>query len=308
MHKYKYISLLLICLLLVSVVNAQSDVWKANEGGTEFNCTLLDEVIAAFNDGDRIDDLGDTILARMDDGDFSVFNYIGAMASYLISTDNEQAITSADILQYAVNACTSGEVVEVEGSDETDTVENTDFETFNVVATGNANMRSCGSTDCEIVAQASNGQLMVVIGIDEDWYEIQLDDGTAWIVDWLTVRGPDDVIITDERFNDERTGCTLFIRPKRGDMEVRFILSGDNKRDITADLYRTGDTNPLNVEGQLDKNFTDTDEPYIDQYYSWGLYWPTGVYNIEFEFGGETSMLAWEVEDRDDYVIFIDCD
>lgn len=59
-------------------------------------------------------------------------------------------------------------------------------ETYYVTANPYANIRSCASTNCEIVATAQNGERLMVVDDSSDWYELRLDDGqTAFIAGFL---------------------------------------------------------------------------------------------------------------------------
>ena len=67
-------------------------------------------------------------------------------------------------------------------------------------------------------------------------------------------------------------------------------------------------TSPLTVEAQLEKEFTDTDEPYILQYYAYNTSWPMGLYNLEVTVDGVSRLFAWEMEDKADHAIHVYCD
>ncbi|MCY4019036.1 MAG: SH3 domain-containing protein [Chloroflexi bacterium] len=58
--------------------------------------------------------------------------------------------------------------------------------TYYVTANPYANIRSCASTSCGIVATAQNGEALTVIDDSKDWYEIRLENGeTAYIAGFL---------------------------------------------------------------------------------------------------------------------------
>ncbi len=64
-------------------------------------------------------------------------------------------------------------------------------ETYYVTANPYANIRSCASTNCEIVATAQNGEGLTVVDDSSDWYEVRLDDGqTAFIAGFLMSKTP----------------------------------------------------------------------------------------------------------------------
>lgn len=64
-------------------------------------------------------------------------------------------------------------------------------ETYYVTANPYANIRSCASTNCEIVATAQNGEGLMVVDDSSDWYELRLEDGrTAFIAGFLMSKTP----------------------------------------------------------------------------------------------------------------------
>ena len=79
----------------------------------------------------------------------------------------------------------NNELVEALGLDEK-TVESATTVTYYVTANPYANIRSCASTNCEIVVTAQNGEGLMVVDDSSDWYEVRLDDGqTAFIAGFL---------------------------------------------------------------------------------------------------------------------------
>jgi endonuclease YncB( thermonuclease family) len=62
--------------------------------------------------------------------------------------------------------------------------------TWHVASASRVNVRSCGSTDCGIVATAAPGEALEVISTADDWHMIRLADGTTgYIAVWLTTMG-----------------------------------------------------------------------------------------------------------------------
>jgi hypothetical protein len=59
---------------------------------------------------------------------------------------------------------------------------------FNVQIQDGANIRSCASTDCEIVRLAEGGEMLSVVGIQGDWYEVRNENTTAFIASFLVRR------------------------------------------------------------------------------------------------------------------------
>jgi hypothetical protein len=266
--------LMIFLLLSLTVLAQETECESADEINSE-----VDEIISAYDDS-----------RLSSDGALEALEAIQGLQ---------------DSLTELYDKCSS-EVMDESSGDVSTT--SSDEGLFNVIVNGNVNLRSCADTGCDVVGQADNASLLTVVSEDGDWYEVQTDDGTAFIASWLTTRGPDDVIQVGERYSDIKTGCDIVFDIARGDMDINLILTGDNRNSVVVDLYRPNETNPLRVEGQLDKTFIDTGDPYIHQYYSFGLFWPLGIYQLEMQAGGETSMLAWELKDRGDYNIFVLCD
>jgi hypothetical protein len=297
--RLKIFGLVVFLMLAVSSVYAQDEEWATSDDGFEYNCTLLTELQSALDasDNDALLDLQEDAFARNEDGDeISLVSYTGAVSLALLGEG--EAVTSESIFASAISAC----------GEEDSTTSTEEGEGFNVVVNGNVNVRSCAGTECDIVGQALDGSILRVISVDEDWYEVEFEGGTAFIASWLVTRGPDTIIQVDEVYRNEEMGCIVAFDIQRGDTDLNIIISGERQRDIFVDLYRPNESNPLDVEGQLDKNFTDTGEPYVHQYYNWGLYWPDGVYQLEITLDDETVILAWELEDGGEYNIFVNCD
>jgi hypothetical protein len=307
----KYLLLISILLVFAGIAYAQDNVWRESDG-LEYNCTTLVEVLQLINEETPIDDisLGDAPLLRSSDNstELSLYEYIGASVMTILTEDADAEITVAEIFAAAVSACIESDDEESSTSEEETTSSSTSVEAFNVVVSGDVNLRSCGDTTCDVVGQAADGSILTVVGEDGDWYEVETDDGTAFIASWLTTRGPDEVISTDDVYRDAELGCAVAFDVRRGDMGITLILAGDDRNDVVADVYRPNETNPLRVAGQLDKTFIDTGEPYIQQYYSFNVSWPNGTYRLEITMDDETRILAWELETRGDYNIYVVCE
>ena len=179
---------------------------------------------------------------------------------------------------------------------------------FKVTVNQNVNLREGAGTSFSRVGQAKAGEILEVVAEDGDWYEVKFERGTAFIAGWLTTRLPDVVIGTGDIHIIEDTGCRVVIDSRRGDMDINIIITGDRMGDVTVDLYRPNENNPLRVEGQLDKTFIDTGEAYLHQYYRWNQWFPNGIYTIEVKIDRSTYKIAWNMTERIDYNVFVACD
>jgi hypothetical protein len=302
----KTLLLFALFLCIVGIVAAQDEVWQPNaDNSIEYNCTTLPIILSNIKAGDAksLSSAGDMIIARTKDvKTITVNRYLASKVMALMAKDGTASITSADLFKDASTACNPK-------SDTTTSNTSTPVDEFNVVVKGNVNVRSCAGTKCSVVQNVKDGSLFTVIAVDGDWYEIKVDGGTAFILSSLTTRGPDDVIKVDEPYLDVPTGCYIVFDMKRGDMNVNFILSGKKQSDILVDIYRPKETRPLKVEAQLDKTFSDTNDPYIYQYYAYNVSWPSqGRYQLELTFNGKTRKLAWEFKTQGEYNIYVQCD
>jgi len=179
---------------------------------------------------------------------------------------------------------------------------------FNVVVDGNVNVRDCGSTSCKVVGQATDGQVLVVVGQDNEWYEVEWGSDTAFIASWLTTRGPDVVVNLYEGYIDPETGCILMLNTRRGGSDLGLAISGKRRDEVLADVYRPGNNAPTRVDAQFDKTFIDTGQPYIHQSYYLTSWWPTGVYEIGLTLAGRSSRIGFNIPESGDHTIFVMCD
>lgn len=291
-----------VLALMVSMVNAQE--WtRSTDSDIEYNCEAVVAVLDAINNGEVDDDVTVLPFIRITGVELNVREYVGIVALTAFEGDVESALTMDRVFSNALDACTLQEA-------ESDTAEVSQAApegSFTVIVNGGANLRSCAGTNCSIVRQAAAGEALTVIATEDDWYQVDLGGETAYIANFLVTRGPDAVIDIDETYLDANTGCGIAFNVKRGSADMNIILSGENASEIVVDLFRPNESNALKVQAQLDKTFIDTGDPYILQYYSWNIGWPTGMYQIELTYGGKTSRLAWEMVERADYNIYFMC-
>jgi hypothetical protein len=291
---------ILLCLCGVAMVEAQD--WKAGSEGIEYNCETLAVVHESIASG-KIADAKGKPFARSQGLELDLYEYIGlfVLTSFVPDENASVTLTKDTLLSLADQACNAQ-------STSTSTSSQPSADSFNVIANSNGNIRSCAGTNCSVVRKVKFGELLTVIGEEGDWYQIEDENGPAYIATFLVTRGPDTVIDVDELFVDPRTECRVAFDIKRGDENLVFAIAGERQSDVTVDLYRPNNTIPLEVQAQLNKNFTDTGEPYIYQYYSWNTRWPLGTYQLEITLDGKTSLLAWEMKEAGDYTVFVLCD
>lgn len=261
--------ILLWVLALIGVMPLVAQDWVEGVDGTlEFDCDVLTEIVADYNDAEFV---------KTDKGTASIADFF------------------ADLVPDCVTV------------EESDTVTTNAESDFSVIVNGNINLRSCAGTNCDVVGQSADGSVLEVVGEEDDWYEVNFGGGTAFIASWLTTRGPDALIETGERYDIESNGCIIVPEPKRGDMDVNVIITGDRLSDVVVDIYRPNDQYALRVDTQLDKTFIDTGEVYVLQVYRWNMSFPIGLYTIEVTLDDETHRIGWNLTERADYNVFVLC-
>lgn len=296
------IFLFVVMLLAVGVAHAQE--WTpSDDADIEYNCEAVAAVLDALTNSTFDGDTATLPFIRISGAELNAREYVGLFVLSAFEGSTGVSVTLDTIFSDAVDAC----ALKQASSDSGSAAVSAPAGSFTVIVNSGANLRSCAGTNCALVRQAAAGEALTVIGTEGDWYQVDLGGETAYIANFLVTRGPDAVIDISEAYVDANTGCVVAFDVKRGDADMNIVLSGENADDIVVDLFRPNESTALKVQAQLDKEFLDTGEPYILQYYSWNIGWPTGMYQIELSYGGKTSRLAWELSERADYTIYFLC-
>lgn len=185
--------------------------------------------------------------------------------------------------------------------------------TFSVVTNNAVNLRTCAGTNCAIIRSSRAGEIFDAATTETatdgtEWHRVNVDGQNGYVAASLTTRGPDAVINTQRRHVDLDTLCVIAFDIQRGSADLQFIISGDARDDVIVDIFRPGETRALAVQAQNIKTFVDTGDIYIQQYYSYSVGWPLGVYHIELEFEGVTKRFAFEMTQRGTHNVHVMCD
>lgn len=285
-----------LIFMLTGTVFAQDGWQNSGDGVTDFNCTTLNSALNLIGQGQSLDDLMDVEFVRSLDQTYTLQEYVGFVVLNAWKNGDSTTPSLEEVMEVPNFACAET----ASASDPTTVL-------FNVVVNGNANLRECAGTSCAIAGTAQAGDLLPVVAVDGDWYQVQRDGGTVFINAQLVSRGPDAVITLDEAHVDVNTSCLVAFDISRGDMDMNVIIAGEGRNDVVVDLFRPNESRPLTVEAQYDKTFSDTGDPYVHQVYQWNVGWPEGTYQLEIIRDDVVSRLAWERGERGDYNIFVVC-
>ena len=168
---------------------------------------------------------------------------------------------------------------------------------------------NCADRNCEKLRRVVLGEVLEVLGIQEDWYEVATDDGSAFVYNFHVVPGPYDIIQPDEQFV-LRSGTECIIVPVTSGDEishVSILSAGPALNDMTVDLYRPLDDTVLKVEEEVKKTFTDNNQPYIIQRYHWNVKFPTGIYTIAITLDEATFRVGFKMEQEAAHIVHVYC-
>ena len=177
-----------------------------------------------------------------------------------------------------------------------------------VIVKGGAYLRDCAAMTCDVIGRAGAGAILKVADADGGWYAVDGEAGRAFIPAWLTRRGPDAVIETDEIHQIEANGCIVAPDANRGPMTFNVIITGLRMDDVLVDVHRPGERAALPVWGQEVEKFIDAEDYYIHQFYSADAALPTGGYLVEIALDGVVRLVGWNVRAAADYDLFVICD
>lgn len=122
-------------------------------------------------------------------------------------------------VQLQLNADQTGWVYSFYGHLSNQSVANTtdsDVETVTVQTNG-TNIRSQATTFSDVTARANAGDQLTVLSRQEDWYQIELADGTTgFIASWVVSAGETDVEAKPQRRKGTLNGLTIVLDPGHG--------------------------------------------------------------------------------------------
>ena len=118
---------------------------------------------------------------------------------------------------------------------------------------------------------------------------------------------PPRVLEADVFYRDDHTGCDMIIDPDPLDGDLNLALAGDRYEDIEARIYRPGSDTPLRFTDRVEDALADSDEPFIWQYYTVNTPWIDGLYLLEVELDGRTTLAYWNLERGGDQLIYVFC-
>ena len=123
------------------------------------------------------------------------------------------------------------------------------------------------------------------------------------------------VVIQTDRVNRiGDSGCSIEPESQRiGGEDTWFIIHGKRQDNVTVNLIRPNERDPLRVDAIMKRTFFNSGsnfrsgEPFIRTTYADYERFPTGLYTIQLKIGGNTYNGSWIVSRRDQYRIWVYC-
>ena len=172
-----------------------------------------------------------------------------------------------------------------------------------------SNLFECADSSCEKLRRVLRGEVLEVVGIQEDWYEVATDDGSAFVFNFHVVPGPYDIIQPDEQFV-LRSGPECVIVPVTSGDAVSLVLilrTGPALYDMTVGLYRPLEDTVLRVEKEVENTFTNDNQTYIIQRYHSSINFPTGIYTIAITLDQATYRVGFNMVQEAAYIVHVGC-
>lgn len=124
---------------------------------------------------------------------------------------------------------------------------NTSLSNYVTIIYNETNLRESASTASHIVERANAGQTYQIIGVEDDWYQIDIGDKTAYVADWVvTTTDPNQTSTTKQRESRKKgtlKGVTIVLDPGHGGNDNGTIgVRGTAEKDIntlTAELLHS---------------------------------------------------------------------
>ena len=161
----------MICFMGVA---ALAEDWQSNDAGTQYDCEVYEEIIFNSKTGRKthMSTMQDLALAKTTSDTFTISDYLGTITlDSLLSSPRQKAL-----LRMINAVCNPDEAASAPVT------------LYNVKLSGDANIRACAGTDCEIVRLAHTGEMLDIIGAEDGWLQIRDENGPAYIAEFLVFR------------------------------------------------------------------------------------------------------------------------
>ncbi len=323
-------SLIVVLLLLVLASPAVAQEWAPDAiGGMEYNCFLLDHIIGDFGDAAYLLRDGEAVtvedmLLQLASGCKTTQNADTALA-YL------EIIRSWPFIYYDENTyqCdTVMDIIETYGRYDFQRTENTSLSVFGyhqkkapycvpryVIAAKDLQLRDCLDRPCETNQYMLRGEALPVVDLvleeGEQWYEVarefkhylevEAEDATAFVNASDIVPGPAGFLELDKSYailhEDYSPLCRIF--PLREDESLLLLVglrAGAAYREMQVDIYKPFADTPLKINREVEGNFSDSGNPYIQLVYDWTDHrYTVGIYIIDLKLDSITYRLGFNV-------------
>ena len=177
-----------------------------------------------------------------------------------------------------------------------------------VVTINHSYVFECADSDCEQLTRIMRWLAWPVVGLSEGWYEIALEDETGFVAASDVAPGPLGLLQVNEQHVLQYADCIMV--PQRKPEEFRTIAvikGGPAYREMDVALYKPATDTTLEIQEEIDSEFSNNGQPYILQIYSRSDHFPTGVYIVELTWNGLTFRYGFNAQEHALYYIHVYC-
>ena len=177
-----------------------------------------------------------------------------------------------------------------------------------VITINHSYVLECADSDCDQLTRIMRWLAWPVVGVSEGWYEIALEDETGFVAASDVAPGPLGLLQEDEQHVLQYAECIMV--PERKPEEYRYIAvikGGPAYREMDVALYKPAIDTALEIQEEVESEFSNNGQPYILQIYSRADHFPTGVYTVELTWNGLTFRYGFHAQEHALYYIHVYC-
>lgn len=192
-----------------------------------------------------------------------------------------------------------------------------------IIANHDIQLRDCPDRSCRLNEYLLRGEMRPVVGIQADWYEVapefrswwtvEPEDSTVFVHADDVLAGPADYIELDDWqdviHDDDAPWCRLLVTREAANILGLVVnKAGTAREEIEVDIYSPFAESALPILDQIEKTFTDIDMLFISQTYRREDYGSrVGIYTIEIAWEEIVYRIGLDLRKMGGYAIRVYC-